>query len=305
LIRARTLYLVPRATASLAPQAVEMTNLLSGKGVAWRLRRPPAVLRGLGGEGPRIPVKCARAIDCDLESQQRRCMGNVNAQRGRLAPALILTFLVALCALAALLVTENANAAQTFEPGCSGCHSMSAVHGVSSHPSDCSACHTDGNTANPPKPSACASCHGAAKILARTTHPASTCGVTGCHGAAPPPTATPTPTPTATPPATVVATTVTAKVAPTAIRLGKTVKTTGAVTPIATLAGKKVALRVDFKKGTKWVKAKTATATVTAAGAFSWKYKPLKKGTFRVKASVAATATYKASKTAYKTFKVK
>ena len=98
----------------------------------------------------------------------------------------------------------------------------------------------------------------------------------------------------------------TAKVAPTTVRLGKTVKTTGAVTPVATLAGKKVALRVDFKKGTKWVKAKTANAIVTAAGAYSWKYKPLKKGTFRVRASIiAVTATYKASKTAYKTFKVK
>ena len=60
---------------------------------------------------------------------------------------------------------------------------------------------------------------------------------------------------------------------------------------MATLAGKTVALRVDFKKGTKWVKAKTASATVTALGAYSWKYKPLKKGTFRVKTSVAKTAT--------------
>ncbi len=98
----------------------------------------------------------------------------------------------------------------------------------------------------------------------------------------------------------------TARATPTTIRLRKTVKTTGAVTPVATLAGKKVALRVDFKKGTKWVKAKTASATVTATGAYSWKYKPLKKGTFRVKASIAAmTGVYKASKTAYKTFKVK
>ena len=97
----------------------------------------------------------------------------------------------------------------------------------------------------------------------------------------------------------------TAKVAPKTIKLKKSVKTTGAVTPVATLAGKKVALRVDLKKGSKWVKAKTAKATVTATGTYSWKYKPLKKGTFRVKASIATTATYKASKSAYKTFKVK
>jgi len=47
--------------------------------------------------------------------------------------------------------------------------------------------------------------------------------------------------------------------------------------------------RSDFKKGTKWVKAKTASATVTAPGTYSWKHKPLKKGAFRVKASIATT----------------
>ena len=63
-------------------------------------------------------------------------MGNVHAHRGRLAPALILTILVALCALAALLVTEHANARPTFEPVCAGCHSDSyrAVHAVSQPP---------------------------------------------------------------------------------------------------------------------------------------------------------------------------
>ena len=231
-----------------------------------------------------------------------------NAYRRRLAPALVLTVLIALAVFTLGLAARPASATQDSFTLCGSCHGSNQVHGVSAHPypSNCSACHVAGSGAAGLRPSACATCHGAADILARTkdgtpVHPASTCGVTGCHGAAPLPTATPTPTP----PATVVATTVTAKVAPTAIRLGKTIKTTGAVTPIATLAGQKVALRVDLKKGTKWVKAKTATATVTAAGAYSWKYKPLKKGTFRVKASVAATATYKASKTAYKTFKVK
>ena len=62
-------------------------------------------------------------------------MGNAYAYRGRLTPALILTFLVALCALAALLAAENASARPTFEPVCSSCHSMSQIHGVSSHPS--------------------------------------------------------------------------------------------------------------------------------------------------------------------------
>jgi hypothetical protein len=184
------------------------------------------------------------------------------------------------------------------------------VHAVPQHAgfvNTCATCHNNGGTSNPPLPSACAACHGGTTaILAKPTHTTNACGTTaGCHGVAPSPSPTATSTPTPTPTATAVATTVTAKVAPKTIKLKKTVKTTGAVTPVATLAGKKVALRVDLKKGKKWVKAKTAKATVTATGTYSWKYKPLKKGTFRVKASIAGTATYKASKSAYKTFKVK
>ena len=240
-------------------------------------------------------------------------MGNAHAYRGRFAPALILALLVALSALAALLVTENADARPTFEPVCAGSSGSCPSDGCTPFRhtrvlvTTCSTCHTV-NTATPPAPSACAACHGGTTaILAKTTHAANACGTTpGCHGfASPSPSPTTTPTPTPTPTATKVATTVTAKVAPTTIRLGKTVKTTGVVTPVATLAGKKVALRVDIKKGTKWVKTKVVSRTVTTTGAYSWKYKPLKRGAFRVKASIAATATYKSSKTAYKLFKVK
>jgi hypothetical protein len=235
-------------------------------------------------------------------------MGNAHAQHRRLAPALIVLAVLTLVVVAfAGIAAQNAQALPTFNTAgaglgpCDSCHSMGSIHAGATHSAQsCAKCHTAG-TGTPPLPSACASCHTKAGILAKATHTSIGCGTAGgCHVSS-----TPTPTPTPTPTATAVATTVTAKAAPTTIRLGKTVKTTGAVTPVATLAGKKVALRVDFKKGTKWVKAKTASATVTATGTYSWKYKPLKKGTFRVKASIATTATYKASKTAYKTFKVK
>jgi hypothetical protein len=244
-------------------------------------------------------------------------MGITNAhavKRGMLAVTLMATvallIMLAAMAISASLGTQDAQALPTFDtaagaiPACETCHTRTSVHGEAAHATvypTCANCHPNGDTGLKPLPSKCGVCHGGVTvILSKQTHTTTGCGTTnGCHGYASP---TPTPTPTAT----VVATTVTAKVAPTTIRLGKSVKTTGAVTPVATLAGKKVvALRVDFKKGTKWVKAKTASATVTTLGAYSWKYKPLKKGTFRVKASIAATATYKASKTAYKTFKVK
>ncbi len=78
----------------------------------------------------------------------------------------------------------------------------------------------------------------------------------------------------------------------------------GIVTPTS-LAGSKVTLTAQLKKGTKWVKAKTASATITSTGAYSWKYKPAKKGAYRMKASIAKTATHAAATTKWLAFKVK
>ena len=81
----------------------------------------------------------------------------------------------------------------------------------------------------------------------------------------------------------------TAKVAPTTVKLGKSVTISGTVTPATQLAGAKVTILVNRKSGTKWVKAKSATATASATGAYSWKYKVTKKGSYQVKISVKAT----------------
>ena len=81
----------------------------------------------------------------------------------------------------------------------------------------------------------------------------------------------------------------TLKAAPTIVRLNRSVKTTGTAGPVASLAGAKVALKIERKVGTKWVKMKTVTKTVSAAGAFSWTYKTVKKGPHRVTASIAKT----------------
>ncbi len=101
-------------------------------------------------------------------------------------------------------------------------------------------------------PSACAACHGGTTaILAKATHAVTKCGTTpGCHGV---------------PPA-VVTTTLAAKVAPTTVRVGKKVKVTGTAGPAASLAGEKIAFKVQRKVGTKWVKMK-ATPTTATAGA--------------------------------------
>jgi hypothetical protein len=218
-------------------------------------------------------------------------MGNAQAYRGRLTPALMVIALIALVVVALGMVAGPASARPTFEPVCATCHSQAQIHGVSSHPypSNCVACHTDGNTQNPPPPSACASCHGAANILAGPTHTANACGTTpGCHGV---------------PPA-VVTTTMTLTVKPTTTTLGKTVKFAGVAGPAASLAGAKVSLKVERKVGTKWVKMKATTKTAGATGAFSWSYKTAKKGAHRVTASIAATSTYTAKKL-IKSFKVR
>jgi hypothetical protein len=102
-----------------------------------------------------------------------------------------------------------------------------------------------------------------------------------------------------------VTTKVTLKVAPTSIRFRRTVKATGAVTPVLALVGSKVALKAQIKKGTRWVTTKSVTATVKASGAYSWTYKPAKRGTYRMQASIKATATKRASHSPWRTFKVR
>ena len=75
-----------------------------------------------------------------------------------------------------------------------------------------------------------------------------------------------------------------------AVKLGKSVTAKGTVTPTS-LAGSKVKLTVQQKKGGKWVKVKSAPRTIGATGAYSWKYKPAKTGAYRMQATIAETAT--------------
>ncbi len=76
--------------------------------------------------------------------------------------------------------------------------------------------------------------------------------------------------------------------------------------PAASLAGAKIAFKVERKVGTKWVKMKATptTATASATGAYTWSYKAAKKGAHRVTLTIAATSTH-TKKTLVKPFKVK
>jgi hypothetical protein len=88
------------------------------------------------------------------------------------------------------------------------------------------------------------------------------------------------------------------------IKLGKSVTAKGAATPTS-LAGSMVTLTAQLKKGTRWVKAKSFSALVDSTGAYGWKYKPAKRGAYRIQCSIAMTATHAAAATKWLAFKVK
>ena len=73
----------------------------------------------------------------------------------------------------------------------------------------------------------------------------------------------------------------------------------------ANLSATKAKLTLQRKEGRKWVKVKIVSRTLTSTHAYSWKYKPTRKGTYRIRATVAMTATNKAGATKWRTFKVR
>ena len=89
-----------------------------------------------------------------------------------------------------------------------------------------------------------------------------------------------------------------------ALKLGKRVTAKGRVTPTS-LAGSKVKLSVQKKKGAKWVTVKSTSRTIGVSGAYSWKYKPAKRGAYRMRATVAKTTAHTAAATPWRKFKVK
>ena len=229
-------------------------------------------------------------------------MGNAHAYRGRLTPALIA---LALLALAVVRVRHGRRPRQRADD----VHAVRQLPQHVGHPQQgrarvsrlyirriCKLCRT----VTPKATRRSRRCRQRARvataacsiILAKATHASNACGTTPRLPRRPRR-------------STVVTTTITtAKVAPTTVTFGKKVKVSGAAGPAASLAGAKVAFKVERKVGTKWVKMKTGTATATATGAFTWSYKTAKKGAHRVTTSIAKTSTFTAKKVV-KTFKVK
>jgi hypothetical protein len=88
------------------------------------------------------------------------------------------------------------------------------------------------------------------------------------------------------------------------MRLGRRVTAKGVVTPTR-LAGSSVKLTVQKKQGTRWVKVKRVARTISATGTYAWRYKPARKGAYRMRATIAKTAAHTAARTTWRPFKVK
>ena len=89
-----------------------------------------------------------------------------------------------------------------------------------------------------------------------------------------------------------------------ALKLGRSVTASGKVTP-SRFARSKVKLTVQRKRGRKWVRVKSVTRAGSRRGVYSWKYKPARRGSFRLQATIAATTKSAAAATKWRTFKVK
>ena len=87
------------------------------------------------------------------------------------------------------------------------------------------------------------------------------------------------------------------------LRLRSRVTIKGVVTPAA-LAGDKLTAQVQRRNGRRWVKATTTTRTILSGGRATWTYRPAKRGAYRVRLTMAKTATHAATHTNWRSFRV-
>ena len=88
------------------------------------------------------------------------------------------------------------------------------------------------------------------------------------------------------------------------LKLGKRVMAKGTVRPIG-LAGDKVTLVVQRKHDGTWHRVTSMARTISTKGTFSGTYRPAKRGTYRVKATIAKTSTNTAATTRWLGFQSK
>jgi hypothetical protein len=87
------------------------------------------------------------------------------------------------------------------------------------------------------------------------------------------------------------------------LKLGKRLMAKG--TTSTSLAGSKVTLTVQRKHDRKWRKVTSKVRTISAKGVYSSRYRPTRKGSYRIRATIAKTATHAAAATKWRKFKVK
>lgn len=187
---------------------------------------------------------------------------------------------------------------------CTACHTGGFVSSPNSSTSrTCYTCHTPGQDMSTVQTAggcatgaAGAACHNAPGHVGSATK-----GCTSCHGKA---------TAFNAPDGSrhhvkdaLVSGLITLKLNKTRVLFGTKITASGLVKPIAA-GGVKVLLQRKNSSGV-WVKITTKTLTGTLANTYKWIYKPLKKGSYRMRASVLATSDTRAARTAYKAFAVK
>lgn len=242
----------------------------------------------------------------------------------RVHPAVLVAVVVGL-AIVASIAAQPAGANSGYKHGpaqaCSSCHPGGDTN-VKPTNAKCTACHTGGfaavgsntcwtchtpgqNMSTVQTAAGCAAgvagagCHGTA-----TKHVGATLkgGCTSCHGTVV----------SATKPdgsshhvvSYTVKPALSLALSATKIKRGKTVTAKGIMHRVA--MGGRVTILVQKKSSTgAWKKLRTKVVTSTPLEKYSWKYKPLKKGSYRMRASVPASGKILAGKTPYRKFAIK
>jgi photosystem II stability/assembly factor-like uncharacterized protein len=88
------------------------------------------------------------------------------------------------------------------------------------------------------------------------------------------------------------------------LRLGTYLTVKGVAAP-RVLAGSKVTVRTQFWWHHKWVSATASLRPTASSGAYSWWYKPTKRGSYRLQVTISAAATHTSAATTWHTFVVK
>jgi hypothetical protein len=104
--------------------------------------------------------------------------------------------------------------------------------------------------------------------------------------------------------ATRVAATVTLRTGAASIVLGRAVHLSGVLRP-ASLGGTAVRLTVRVKMSGEWSTVRTALVNTAPAGAYAWSYRPLRRGRYRLQASVTPTAAHTAARSSWVTLTVR